>query len=158
MNEQENIYFRCRKEAALRNDRLNSREGAAELLGLSVSSLSNYELGITKAVPVDSVVMMADLYGAPEMKAYYCKNACPIGADKDICTQPGSIESLAVRMACLAKGDTFAKMTDRLLDIARDGRVSAAEKAELEEVASQLGELEQFIQELRLKADITARR
>lgn len=31
----ENIYFRCRKEAAKFNDTLNSREGAAELLGVS---------------------------------------------------------------------------------------------------------------------------
>lgn len=29
----ETIYFRCRKEAAVHNERLNSRAGAAELLG-----------------------------------------------------------------------------------------------------------------------------
>lgn len=73
----ENIYFRCRKNAAQHNDKLNSREGAAELLGISVSTLANYELGITKVVPVDAVVMMADLYQAPELKAHYCKHTCP---------------------------------------------------------------------------------
>ena len=51
----ENPCFRCRKEAAKYNDRLNSREGAAELLGVSVSSLADYELGITKVIPVDKV-------------------------------------------------------------------------------------------------------
>ena len=40
-----NIYFRCRKEAAKYNDKLNSRESASELLGVSVSSLADYELG-----------------------------------------------------------------------------------------------------------------
>ena len=33
----DNIYCRCRKEAGKYNDKLNSREGAAELLGVSVS-------------------------------------------------------------------------------------------------------------------------
>ena len=53
----ESPCFRCRKEAAKYNDRLNSREGAAELLGGSVSSLADYELGITKVIPVDKVVL-----------------------------------------------------------------------------------------------------
>lgn len=39
----ENQCFRCRKEAAKHNDKLGSREGAAELLGISVSSLADYE-------------------------------------------------------------------------------------------------------------------
>lgn len=30
----ENIYFRCRKEAAKYDERLSSREGASELLGI----------------------------------------------------------------------------------------------------------------------------
>ena len=75
----ENPCFRCRKEAAKYNDRLNSREGAAELLGVSVSSLADYELGITKVIPVDKVVLMAELYGSPELKAWYCAEECPIG-------------------------------------------------------------------------------
>ena len=54
------IYFQCRKEAAKYNDRLSSREGASEMLNVSVSSLSNYELGLTP-VPTDVVVRMADL-------------------------------------------------------------------------------------------------
>ena len=64
----ENVYFACRKKAASYNEKLNSRESAAELLGISPSTLANHELGITKSVPVDTVVMMADLYHAPELK------------------------------------------------------------------------------------------
>ena len=61
----ENVYFVARKRAAMYNERLYSREGAAELLGISVSTLADYELGNTKVVPVDKVVLMADLYNAP---------------------------------------------------------------------------------------------
>lgn len=49
----DNIYCRCRKEAAKYNDKLNSRDGAAELLGISASTLADYELGITKIIPAD---------------------------------------------------------------------------------------------------------
>lgn len=49
----ENVYFVARKKAAMYNERLYSREGAAELLGISVSTLADYELGNTKVVPVD---------------------------------------------------------------------------------------------------------
>ena len=80
------IYFQCRKEAAKYNDRLSSREGASEMLNVSVSSLSNYELGLTP-VPTDVVVRMADLYGAPELEACYCKNDCPIGKRQNIATK-----------------------------------------------------------------------
>lgn len=48
----ENVYFECRKRAAIHNERLNSRAGAAEILGISESTLAHYELGITKNIPV----------------------------------------------------------------------------------------------------------
>lgn len=38
----ENVYFACRKKAASYNEKLNSRESAAELLGISPSTLANY--------------------------------------------------------------------------------------------------------------------
>lgn len=149
----ENIYFRCRKNAAQHNDKLNSREGAAELLGISVSTLANYELGITKVVPVDAVVMMADLYQAPELKAHYCKHTCPLGAEKEICTEAGSIERLAVRLAKLARADHLGNISDRLLDIAEDGRVTAGEREQLLELASDMEGLILLAQEMRLLAE-----
>lgn len=41
------IYFQCRILAAKSNEHLKSRESAAEYFGISVSSLANYERGIT---------------------------------------------------------------------------------------------------------------
>lgn len=63
-----NVYFEARKTAAEYDDRLYSREKAAELLGISISTLADYENGNTKFVPVDKVVLMADLYHQPELK------------------------------------------------------------------------------------------
>lgn len=61
INENNNVYFKARKRAAAYNERLYSREGASELLGISVSTLADYELGNTKVVPVDKVVLMAEM-------------------------------------------------------------------------------------------------
>lgn len=55
-----NVYYEARKKAAMYNDRLSSREGAAEALGISPSTLADYELGLTKFVPVENVIRMAD--------------------------------------------------------------------------------------------------
>ena len=100
----ENVYLTCRKKAAKYNDKLNSREMAAELLGFSTSTLANYELGVTKNVPPDSVVMMSDLYKQPELKNYYCKHECPIGknfplAVKEMIHRAGFAYSLEVYLS-----------------------------------------------------------
>ena len=76
-----NMYCKCRMAAAKYNDKLNSREGAAELLGLSPSTLASYELDLTKVVPVENIALMADVYNAPELRRWYCTNVCPLGED-----------------------------------------------------------------------------
>lgn len=56
-----NPYRECRKQAAIYNRALSSMEKAAELLGVAVSTMSNYELGVT-IPPVEIIVKMADLF------------------------------------------------------------------------------------------------
>lgn len=63
----ETPYRECRKQAAIYNDALGSMERAAEMLGVSVNTLSNYELGVT-VPPVDIIIVMAD-------KNYHKKNS-----------------------------------------------------------------------------------
>lgn len=50
-----NPWYEARKKAALYDDRLKSREGAAEQLGMSVSSVAEAELGMTKCMPADKL-------------------------------------------------------------------------------------------------------
>jgi len=93
-----NVYYEARKKAAMYNDRLSSREGAAEALGISPSTLADYELGLTKFVPVENVIRMADVYNAPQLKPHYCKNVCPIGCEMPVATEETSIELATLRM------------------------------------------------------------
>ena len=74
-----NPWYEARKNAAEYDERLYSREGAAEMLGMSVSSLADAELGTIKCMPVDKAVLMAVLYKAPQLLNYYCLHECPIG-------------------------------------------------------------------------------
>ena len=146
----DNVYFRARKEAAIYNERLFSREGAAELLGISVSTLADYELGNTKVVPVDKVVLMADLYNCPELKYGYCKHECPIGKQMPLATEAKGIEGIALRMIQKFDPEGLSEMKNSLVDIAADGIISDDEKPKLEAILRKLDDMAVVINELKL--------
>lgn len=151
--ENQNVYFRARKEAAEYNERLSSREGAAELLGISPSTLADYELGITKFVPVDKVVLMADLYNRPELRTGYCKYECPIGKHIPLATSVSGIEGIALRLIREFDSDKIKDMEKKLIDIAADGIISEDEKPTLENILGRLDELSLAISELKLAGE-----
>ena len=147
----DNPCSRCRKEAAKYNDRLNSREGAAELLGVSVSSLADYELGITKVIPVDKVVLMAELYGSPELKAWYCAEECPIGRGFPMpSAELSSVERTAMQLLKQLRESDVQDVKDTLIDITADGVISEDERADLARILEYLDELIKAAGELRL--------
>lgn len=148
----ENIYFQCRKRAALEDERLNSREGAAELLGISPSTLADYEMGVTKFMPVESVVRMADLYKAPFLKTRFCSRNCPIGScgAAVLPTEPKPIELVVLGMARDMQAQKIESARDELIDIASDGRVDREERTRLSKVISELDGLLRGIVSLRI--------
>lgn len=150
MKTNENIYFRCRKEAAKYNDKLNSRESASELLGVSVSSLADYELGNTKVVPVDKVVLMSDLYNAPQLLNGYCARECPIGCRKDIATEIQPIERTTVGLLDLLQNEKISRYMSALTSIAVDGQVSEDEKSKMTEIVAYLNQVRVLVEELTL--------
>ena len=62
-----NMFCQARYEAAKFNERLSSREGAAEELGVDRTRLARIELGSVTPYP-EEVLLMADIYRAPELK------------------------------------------------------------------------------------------
>lgn len=153
MKSEENIYLECRKRAALYNDKLNSREMTAELLGVSVSTLANYELGITKNVPPDSVVMMSDLYRMPELKNHYCKHECPIGKNFPMATEESGLQGITVKILNRLDDEDIRGMKKSLLSIAEDGVIAPDEREEFEKIVTSLERLEHAISELRILAE-----
>ena len=145
-----NVYFECRKAAAEYDERLYSRERAAELLGISVSTLADYENGNTKFVPVDKVVLMADLYHRPDLKTGYCKHECPIGACMPFCTKASSIELAALKVLKGLDASKLESLRRRIIDVAADGKVDASEKPELTEILNDVDEIALALNEVRL--------
>ncbi len=145
-----NIYYACRKKAAEYNEDLLSRDKAAELLGISTSTLANHELGITKNVPVDTVVMMADLYRAPELKNHYCKNECPIGKTMPLATSPDTLAGITVRILNALDDESIKAMKRELVSIASDGEITEDEKPRLKKAQKALDDLAIVISELRM--------
>ncbi len=145
----DNPFCQARLEAAKYNERLYSKEGAAELLGVSVSTLSDYELGLTKVIPPDMVVKMAELYHAPELENYYCTEMCPLGCEM----QKVSIEDLdRISIRAFAALRKLSGTGDLLLEIAEDGIVSEDERPDMQRVLESLGELEAVTQNLKFWA------
>lgn len=144
-----NPFCKARLEAAKWNDKLNSQEGASELLGISISTLSDYELGLTKVVPPDMVIKMADLYNAPELENYYCREMCPLGCD----VPEVDISNFdRVAMKAIASFSRINTTKDTLIDVAEDGVVSEDEKPAMDMIIAHLDELEFIIQSLKIWA------
>lgn len=149
MKSNKNVYFNARKEAMRYDERL-TREGAAGMLGVSTYTLADYELGNTKVVPVDKVVLMADLYNCPELKTGYCKHECPIGKEYPVATKRGNLEGAALRLINELNDIGKQQIAEKIMKIAMDGMISADEKPELEMILEQLEDMTKAISEMML--------
>lgn len=145
-----NMYCKCRLAAAKYNDKLNSREGAAELLGLSPSTLASYELDLTKVVPVENIALMADVYNAPELRRWYCTNVCPLGEDMPK-LELAELDRITVKT--LATLRNISNVKDDLLDITADGVISPDEKPKLDNIIETLKEVSAIAQTLMIWAE-----
>lgn len=150
INENTNVYFKARKNAATYNERLYSREGAAEMLGISVSTLADYELGNTKVVPVDKVVLMADLYNAPELVTGYCVHECPVHGFLPLATQERNLQGIALRLLKGFNEEELRLMKDDLITVTADGDISNEEIPKLSEIMSKLESLAETISEMKI--------
>ena len=145
-----NPYYERRIDAAKYNDTLYSREKAAELLGVSPSSLAEYETGVTKFVPVDKVVLMADLYNAPDLCNRYCLHDCPIGERLPISDESCEIDRVTVKLLKTLHVSELEDLKYKLLSIAEDGIVSVDEVDELHDIIQYLESTAKTISELKM--------
>lgn len=150
INENNNVYFKARKKAAAYNERLYSREGAAELLGISVSTLADYELGNTKVVPVDKVVLMSDLYNSPELITGYCMRECPVHGFLPLATEEKSIQGIALRFLKGFNENELQRMKEDLIDITEDGIISKDEVPRLKAILERLDKIAETISEMKI--------
>lgn len=144
-----NVFAEARYQAAKFNDRLHSREGASDELGIDRSRIARIELGSKNPFP-DEVLMMADIYNAPELKSYYCKNMCPLGKDfPNIKIE--DLDRISIKALSSFRKVTAAK--ELLLDITADGVITDGEKDDLKKIIQTLDELNEITQSLKIWAE-----
>lgn len=142
----DNIFYLARFHASSRNDRLGSREGAAEELGIDRSRLAKIELDLINPYP-EEIKMMAREYHAPELENYFCREICPLGSNVPK-AELVDLDRITVRTLAVFRNIDQTKK--ELLDVAADGKISTDEEAKMRNVLNELQKLEEVAQSLRL--------
>lgn len=145
----ENVWYKARFNASTFNERLSSREGAAEELGMDRTRLARIELGSLVPYP-EEVPLMADLYHAPETKNYFCREICPLGRDIPK-LELEDLDRITVR--AIANLRKMADVKELLLDITEDGIISEEERPDLDTILKMLDEVSSIAQSLKVWAE-----
>lgn len=124
-----NLYQRARLSTGM------SQERAAELLGLSVESLKQYEGG--KTVPKDeTVAKMVEVYSCPWLALEHAQATDTLGVMPEVTPRPLPMASIALRNRL---HDATGRL-DALLRIAEDGIIDDTERPEFDDIVSELRE------------------
>lgn len=142
---QANVFYQARLRASTHNDQLSSRESAADIMSIDRGRLFRIENGVTEPYP-EEVLLMSNLYGAPELKNHFCRNCCPLG-DGVPEIDTNELDRISVKAVSLFR--KISRTENLLLDIVEDGTVTEEEKKDMEEVLKTLGELEAVTQNLK---------
>lgn len=145
----DNPFYKARIAASSCNDRLASREGASEELGIDRTRLARIELGSLNPYP-EEVLLMAEYYDAPELANFYCSQICPLGKKTVPPAEMRSIDRLTIRIIS-ALGESHG-ITAAILEIVEDGIISPDENERLREVIKALERIEVTAQEIKMWA------
>lgn len=141
-----NVFYQARCRAAVHNEVLASREGAGEIMSIDRGRMYKIEKGVANPFP-EEVLLMADLYHAPELKNYYCTSACPLGKDfPKVAVQ--NLDRITVRAL-----NIFQRLTgtrELLLDVAGDGEITEDEHGDMKKILDTLEEMQQVTENLKL--------
>lgn len=148
-----NVWYEARIRAARGNDKLSSRFGAADEAGMSEDAIKSTELGLEKQMPVEKAVILADLYGAPELLNYYCLHECPIGKHMAITDEVLPIERVTVQLLKNLRVSQLRSFMEELVDIAEDGRITPDEAEKLRGVIGYLEEIAVSFSALKTLSD-----
>lgn len=142
------IYQICREEAGF------SREKASEQMeGISASRIEKIEYETQQPTPYD-IVQMADCYKRPDLCNYFCSHRCEIG-DRYVPEVEVS-ELSSIILETIASLNDIQPLTSRLIQIARDGRITDDELPDFAYISSKLDEVSLAVNALNLWVEKTA--
>lgn len=144
----DNIYYKARMEAAATNDKFNSREGAAEVIGIDRTRLARIELDSICAYP-EEVLMMSEVYNAPELENYFCCEQCPIGKHAVPHIELENVDRISIQLSYSLEYEV-PSIRKKLMDIVADGVISEDEKPQLQNVLDSLEKISIEAKKLKL--------
>ena len=143
----DNDFYKARIAASTCNDRLASREGAAEETGIDRTRLARIELGSLNPYP-EEVLLMMDTYDAPELANFYCSRMCPLGKKTVPPAEMRNIDRLTIRVIS-ALGEANG-IREAMLEIAKDGEVTPDEAEQVKAITAALEQIEVAAQEMKI--------
>lgn len=146
--ESKNIFQQCREAQGL------TREKASEnMVGVSASRIEKIEYDLQEPTPYD-IIQMADCYKRPDLCNYYCSHKCMIGdryvPEVEISELPNII------LETIASLNEINPLTSRLIQIARDGKITDDEIKDFAFISKRLDEVSLAIDALNLWVEKTA--
>ena len=144
--EYQNAWKTARESAGL------TQEAAAELVDVSVKSISYYESGARHMTP-QIAAQLADAYRAPWLRNLYCTE-CPIGCHRSLPTEPADLREAAIGAQCDFRAAEIGKRLDRLMEIVRDGRVDEIEMPEFVAICDRFREMQYSLAKFELLVEM----
>ena len=143
--ENKTIYQICREEAGLTRS-----EASEKMTAVSDSKIEKFEYEIQEPTPYD-IIQMADAYRRPDLCNYYCSHKCEIGH-----RYVPEVKVSDLILETIASLNEINPLTTRLIQIARDGRISDDEIKDFALISKKLDEISLAIDSLNLWIDKTA--
>lgn len=145
-----NMFYTARYLASASTSGLQSREGAAELLGINQTRLARIELGKINPYP-EEVLKMSQLYKSPELCNSFCAKECPLGKQTISELPLDDLDRLMLKVLGSLKG--IEELRTRLITLAEDGEIKEEERPEFNDVLSELRDVSKNALTLQLWAE-----
>ena len=117
------------------------------------SKIEKFEYETQEPTPYD-ILQMADAYKRPELCNYYCSHKCEIGHRYVPEVEVTDLSNIILET--IASLNEINPLTGRLIQIARDGKISDDEMKDFAYISKKLDEISLAIDSLNLWVDKTA--
>ena len=121
--------------------------------GVSASRIEKIEYELQDPTPYD-IIQMADCYRRPDLCNYYCSHKCTIGSRYVPEIEVSELSTIILET--IASLNEISPLTGRLIQIARDGKITDDEMRDFAFISKKLDEVSLAIDSLNLWVDKTA--
>ena len=146
--ENKTIYQICREEAGLTRS-----EASEKMTAVSDSKIEKFEYEMQDPTPYD-IIQMADVYKRPDLCNYFCSHKFEIGHRYVPEVEVSDLSDIILET--IASLNEINPLTTRLIQIARDGKISDDEMKDFAFISKKLDEISLAVDSLNLWVDKTA--